>query len=187
MTLGVSGYMVRRVFASAKNSAYLFYFCYARATMKVSLSQLPDFVSDFLKDISNNYILNERDEDRALLIALSGNLGAGKTTFTQNFAKQLSVEEKITSPTFVLMKKYSIDFGQFKNLIHIDAYRVEGSEEISILNLPEIFADKENLVLLEWPEKIEDVLPEEKITINFEVIGEEREIKIEGIKIPNKN
>jgi tRNA threonylcarbamoyladenosine biosynthesis protein TsaE len=188
---GAQGFLLRQ-----NDSARLFYFCrfkfkclfcYARNTMKLSLSQLPEFVSDFLKDISENYSDSGASNKSALLIALSGNLGAGKTTFTQNIAKQLGVEEKITSPTFVLMKKYSIDFGQFKNLIHIDAYRVESSDEISILRLPEIFADKENLVLLEWPEKIADVLPEEKITITFEVDGEEREIKTEGIKIADKN
>lgn len=141
--------------------------------MKVALEQMPKFAEDFLKDISV-YSSGER----ALLVELSGNLGAGKTTFTQQIAKLLNIEEKITSPTFVLMKKYEINFGQFKNLVHIDAYRVESSDEISILNLPEIFSNPENLILLEWPEKIADVLPENKITISFEVEGEEREINI---------
>ncbi len=142
--------------------------------MRVSFEQMPDFAEDFLNDISANY----SNLNHALLVALSGNLGAGKTTFTQQVANLLDVEEKITSPTFVLMKKYDIDFGQFRNLIHIDAYRVEDSDEVSILNLPELFEDPENLILLEWPEKISDILPEERITISFEVVDEEREITI---------
>lgn len=142
--------------------------------MKVSLEQMPDFAEEFLKDVSDNF----SNLDSALLIELSGNLGAGKTTFTQQVAKILDIKETITSPTFVLMKKYSINFGQFKSLVHIDAYRIEDSSEISILNLPEIFQDKENLILLEWPEKIADVLPEKKITISFEVVGEERAVEI---------
>jgi tRNA threonylcarbamoyladenosine biosynthesis protein TsaE len=142
--------------------------------MKISLERLPDFVSDFLK----NGVETFSTPHKALLVELSGNLGAGKTTFTQELARQLKIKEKITSPTFVLMKKYSIDFGQFKTLVHIDAYRVENSEEISILNFPELLSNPENLILLEWPEKIADILPEEKITITLEVDGEEREINI---------
>lgn len=145
-------------------------------SMKTSLEQLPDFVSEFLK----NHIESYSDPEKALLVALSGNLGAGKTTFTQEIARQLDIEEKITSPTFVLMKKYQIDFGQFKNLIHIDAYRVESSDEISILNLPELFSNSENLILIEWPEKIADVLPEEKISVSLEVDGEERDVKVQS-------
>lgn len=142
--------------------------------MKISLETLPEFVANFLK----NEVATYQNNQSALLVELSGNLGAGKTTFTQHLARELRIEEKITSPTFVLMKKYEIDFGQFKKLVHIDAYRVEDVSEISILNLPEIFADKENLVLIEWPEKIADILPEQKITITLEVVGDEREINI---------
>lgn len=142
--------------------------------MKISLENLPNFVSEFLEQNVAGY----KNEQKSLLIELSGNLGAGKTTFTQEVARQLKIEEKITSPTFVLMKKYSIDFGQFKNLVHIDVYRVEDSSEVSILNLPELLADPENLILIEWPEKISDLLPENKITIQLEVAGEDREIKI---------
>ncbi len=140
--------------------------------MKVSLEQLPEFVSSFLNEVSTI------NSDTSLLVELSGNLGAGKTTFTQELARQLETPEKITSPTFVLMKKYEIDFGQFKKIVHIDAYRIEDVSEISILNLPEIFADKENLILLEWPEKIAEILPEKKITVTLEVDGEDREINI---------
>lgn len=140
--------------------------------MKVSLEQLPEFVSYFLNEVSSI------NSGTSLLVELSGNLGAGKTTFTQELARQLKISEKITSPTFVLMKKYEIDFGQFKKLVHIDAYRIEDVSEISILNLPEIFADKENLILLEWPEKIAEILPEKKITVTLEVDGEDREVNI---------
>lgn len=147
--------------------------CYAKE-MKISLETLPEFVSKFLK----NEVLKYQNNQSALLIEFSGNLGAGKTTFTQYLARELKIEEKITSPTFVLMKKYSINFGQFKTLVHIDAYRVESSDEISILNFPELLSNPENLILLEWPEKISDILPEQKITITLEVVDDEREINI---------
>jgi tRNA threonylcarbamoyladenosine biosynthesis protein TsaE len=95
--------------------------------MKITLADLAQFAKDFLDSIESFA------SDKALLVALSGNLGAGKTTFTQKIAEQLNIPEKITSPTFVLMKKYSINFGQFKNLIHIDAYRLEDAQELSML------------------------------------------------------
>lgn len=142
--------------------------------MKISLENLPEFVAEFLKNEVSTYENNQV----ALLVELSGNLGAGKTTFTQHLARELKIEEKITSPTFVLMKKYPINFGQFKTLVHIDAYRVESSDEISILNFPELLSNPENLILLEWPEKIADILPEKKITITLEVVDDEREINI---------
>lgn len=143
--------------------------------MKVRIEQLPEFAEDFLKDLSES----PSNPNHALLVGLFGNLGAGKTTFTQQIAKLLKVEEKITSPTFVLMKKYSIAFGQYKNLIHIDAYRIEDPNEIDILKFDEVYSDPENFILLEWPEKVEEKLPKEKITITFEVTEENhREINI---------
>ncbi len=141
--------------------------------MQITLPQLTNFAEDFLREFENF------SSDKALLIKLSGNLGAGKTTFTQKFAEALDIAEKITSPTFVLMKIYSINFGQFKKLVHIDAYRLEKSEELLALNFQEILDDPENLILLEWPERVENILPEKNITISFEVVDEEsREVKI---------
>ncbi|MFA7193641.1 MAG: tRNA (adenosine(37)-N6)-threonylcarbamoyltransferase complex ATPase subunit type 1 TsaE [Candidatus Paceibacterota bacterium] len=143
--------------------------------MKILLEQLPDFASNFLNDFG----ADSTSSEKALLIGLSGNLGAGKTTFTQQVSKILNIEEKITSPTFVLMKKYSIDFGKFKNLIHIDAYRVEDPNELKVLKFSELCDDPENLIFIEWPEKVEEVLPEKRITITFEVADEDsREINI---------
>lgn len=141
--------------------------------MQITLPQLTNFAEDFLRELENF------SSDKSLLIKLSGNLGAGKTTFTQKFAEALDIKEKITSPTFVLMKIYSINFGQFKKLVHIDAYRLEKPEELLALNFQEILDDTENLILLEWPERVENILPEKNITISFEVIDEEsREVKI---------
>lgn len=141
--------------------------------MKISLNDTTQFAKDFLDSIQSF------SSEEALLVALSGNLGAGKTTFTQKIAEHLNIKEKITSPTFVLMKKYPIDFGQFKNLVHIDAYRLEEAEELSALNFQEILENPENLILLEWPERVEEILPEQKIQISFEYFDEEsREVNI---------
>ena len=83
--------------------------------MKITLEELEDFAADFVSKLEKS--------DTAKVIGLSGNLGAGKTTFTQRVAKKLGIlEESITSPTFVIMKKYELESQVFDNFIHIDAY-----------------------------------------------------------------
>jgi tRNA threonylcarbamoyladenosine biosynthesis protein TsaE len=99
-------------------------------------------------------------ETGATLVTLSGELGAGKTTFTQAVARALGVTEHVTSPTFVLMKIYSLPASvAFRQLVHIDAYRLEGGKDLAALGFDEIMQDAGNLVLLEWPEKVQDKLP----------------------------
>lgn len=118
---------------------------------------------------------------KATIIALRGDLGAGKTTFTQALARELGITEAIQSPTYVLMKSYPIDFKGFKKLIHIDAYRLEKPEEFSALQ-PEMFLnDPQNLVVIEWPERVEGMLPTPDIILNFAHTDseEERHIEIE--------
>jgi len=98
--------------------------------------------------------------DSATLVALSGELGAGKTAFTKAVAKALGVEEVVTSPTFVLEKIYALPEGSaFKRLIHIDAYRLDSGAELAPLGFDELMTDPGNLVFLEWPEKVADALP----------------------------
>lgn len=116
---------------------------------------------------------------RAFVIALRGDLGAGKTTFTQALAKELGITEAVQSPTYVLMKNYPISFGRFTKLIHIDAYRLEKPEEFNALKPEEFLSNPENLVVIEWPERVEGVLPTPNILLNFSHAGEEHERNIE--------
>lgn len=109
----------------------------------------------------------------ATVVALKGELGAGKTTFTKYFAEALGVEEVITSPTFVIEKVYKLEGQRFEYLIHIDAYRLEGGDELMDLGWEEVLAQPENLVVIEWPEKVHDVIPLDVQTITFEVVDEE--------------
>ena len=109
----------------------------------------------------------------ATLVTLSGELGAGKTTFTQNVAKALGVEGSVQSPTFVLMKIYQLpEASSFKRLVHVDAYRLQGGGELAPLGFDEVLHDKDNLVLLEWPEQVTDGLPEADHKLRLEVLGE---------------
>lgn len=93
-------------------------------------------------------------KDKASLVVLSGELGAGKTALSKEIAKYLGIKEKIISPTFVIMKIYKTKDKNFKKLIHIDAYRLSKDSELAILGWEEIMKDKNNIVLVEWPENV---------------------------------
>lgn len=115
----------------------------------------------------------------ATVIGLKGELGAGKTTFMKGVARALSVPDTITSPTFVIEKVYELpDELPFDHLIHIDAYRIEESRELISLGWHEILSDPKNIIFVEWPERVEDIMPHRTIEILFAVKGrEEREIR----------
>jgi tRNA threonylcarbamoyladenosine biosynthesis protein TsaE len=118
----------------------------------------------------------------ATVVTLSGELGAGKTTFAQKLARELGVEEHVTSPTFVLEKIYRLNGRQFERLVHIDAYRLESSRELEVLGFKELLDDPKNLILLEWPERVPELVPKDAISIRFDITGEERTISINGGK-----
>jgi tRNA threonylcarbamoyladenosine biosynthesis protein TsaE len=97
----------------------------------------------------------------AMVLALVGDLGAGKTTFIQTFLKSLGVSRRITSPTFLIMRKYP------KNLYHIDCYRIKDQQELMVLGFREVIDNHENLVLIEWADKVKNVLPQDSIWIRI--------------------
>lgn len=100
------------------------------------------------------------------IFVLSGDLGAGKTTFIQGIATGLGIKENITSPTFVLMKIYK---GRDNlNLVHLDCYRASSPEAILDLGLKELTQDSRNILAVEWGEKISEILPPDSIEIKFE-------------------
>ncbi len=115
----------------------------------------------------------------ATIIALRGDLGAGKTTFTQALAHELGITDAIQSPTYVLMKSYPIAFDRFNKLVHIDAYRLERPEEFGALK-PEVFLkDRGVLMVIEWPERVEGQLPTPDIVLNFSHTDSQEERHIE--------
>ncbi len=103
----------------------------------------------------------------AAVLALEGELGAGKTTFTQGFAKGLGIRRIPGSPTFIIMRRYPIRGGQFKNFYHVDAYRIKKLDALETLGLKEIFGGPKNIVLVEWPEHIKKILPQRMIRLKF--------------------
>jgi tRNA threonylcarbamoyladenosine biosynthesis protein TsaE len=116
-------------------------------------------------------------KDGAQVVALSGDLGAGKTAFVKLLAEQLGVTGEVTSPTFVVMKSYAIAEHPFlKTLTHIDAYRIESDDEMRVLGFTELLADPTRLIAIEWPERIPDVIPQDAARIGFVLHGEVRTI-----------
>jgi tRNA threonylcarbamoyladenosine biosynthesis protein TsaE len=134
-----------------------------------------------MRSLAAQFAREVMPQDRhATLVALSGDLGAGKTTFAQAVAKALGVEEDVTSPTFVIEKIYKLSGQKFDRLVHIDAYRLESPHEIEVLGFKELLRDPKNLILLEWPERVAGLLPEDAVKVRFDITGEERTISING-------
>lgn len=106
------------------------------------------------------------------VIALTGELGAGKTTFVQGFAKGLGVKEKIISPTFVLIRQHQIPKSK-KMLFHIDLYRLEGEKHFNDLGLKDFINDSNHLILIEWAEKVKNLLPKNIIWIFFKTVNKQ--------------
>lgn len=97
------------------------------------------------------------------IFALVGDLGSGKTTFTQAFLRALGVKEKITSPTFLIIKNYELRISNYKRVYHIDCYRLNNEKELLNLGFTKILADPKNIVLIEWADKVKDLLPKKDV------------------------
>lgn len=112
------------------------------------------------------------------VIALSGELGAGKTTFAQGFLEGMGACGPFTSPTFVLMKRYDLAVAKrgIERVYHVDAYRV-GEEDLRAQGFLEWANDPAGVVLLEWPERAAGLVPRGAVRIFFEVEGEGRKVQ----------
>jgi tRNA threonylcarbamoyladenosine biosynthesis protein TsaE len=127
------------------------------------------------------------------VVLLEGELGAGKTAFSQFILERLGAEGPFTSPTFVIMKEYKlrlkvkskklkvgnnskfkIQNSKFHVVFHIDCYRIEKEREMIDLGWEEIISDKSNLILAEWPERIDGILPKKYVKIKFEIEDENK-------------
>lgn len=116
---------------------------------------------------AGEFVQSLSPHSQATVVALSGELGAGKTTFVKAAAKALGVSELVVSPTFVLMKRYDLTNQKFAHLIHIDAYRMKGVAELSGLNWNALIKDPENLILIEWPERVVGAIPSDAHQISL--------------------
>jgi tRNA threonylcarbamoyladenosine biosynthesis protein TsaE len=143
------------------------------------ITELKTFAETFLADL-------EPQKAGATVVALLGDLGAGKTTFVQRVAQLLDIKESVTSPTFPILNTYLLtssdssplirrgkeDGGSFTKLIHVDAYRLEKGEDLLNLGFADELNNPENLIFIEWAENIADILPKNLKKIHFEWIDE---------------
>lgn len=106
-----------------------------------------------------------------MIICLDGELGSGKTVFTKGIANALGIEESITSPTYTIIKEYHGE----SSLYHMDVYRLNGNTEG--LGIEEYFT-KGGVVVIEWAETIKDILPVERLDIEFKVLDENKRLLI---------
>lgn len=123
------------------------------------------------------------------ILALVGDLGSGKTTFVQGLAEGLGIKDKIISPTFLLMREYKIEnlkwtlheMQKIENLYHVDLYRLEDDleQELERLGIKDVWGKSENLVVIEWADKVRAAIPENATWIKFEQEGEMRKITID--------
>jgi len=144
--------------------------------MKIIVTKNEQETKEFAKKMASDILNSEAKKDKATVFALEGVLGAGKTTFTQGFAKGLKIKEDIKSPTFLILKEYNLDFknSKFKKFYHIDCYRLEDEDDLDSIGFSEILKDPENLVLVEWAGKIKKVLPKDCIRVRFYYISENK-------------
>src|SRR3989344_4649383 len=104
------------------------------------------------------------------ILALFGNLGAGKTTFIQGLAKGLGIRGRVLSPTFIFIRPHTLKDGS--KLYHVDLYRLNSEKDAPAIGLNEILQDKKAIVAIEWPEKIENLLPKGTVKIKLEALSE---------------
>jgi len=133
--------------------------------------------------VSAQKVIKKPHKKRAFIIGLVGDLGGGKTTFLQGFAKGLGIKQKILSPTFVIMRKFkipkrrrnvSMDYRFFKDFYHIDCYRVKKTKEILNLGFKEVVSNPFNIVVIEWADRIRKVIPKDATWVKFEFISDKK-------------
>jgi tRNA threonylcarbamoyladenosine biosynthesis protein TsaE len=135
-----------------------------------NLEELDRFASRFIAALCEE----SQKRTTARVVGLHGDLGSGKTTFTKSVAKALGITDTVTSPTFVIEKRYTLPkpIAGFRELVHIDAYRLESGAELAALGFRELLDDPANLIFIEWPERVADVFPDHAATLSFAFIDD---------------
>lgn len=142
--------------------------------MKWNVKNLEQFESATTELL--HMIKTKKSKNSATIVCLKGDLGAGKTTMTQMIGNILHVKEMINSPTFVIKKTYQTNDSDFQYLVHMDAYRLEDEHNLDVLKLTDDFKKPETLMIIEWPEIIDLIIPDNALQITIEHVGEGRVI-----------
>lgn len=139
--------------------------------LSISADETKRLAGKIVKSLGNNN-----------LICLYGPLGSGKTTFVQGLAKSLGIKKPVISPTFIMVREYQTD--NKKTLIHVDCYKINSSKDFKSVDLKEFWSNPDNLVVIEWADRIKEILPKERVDMKFDYINSEkdkRSIKVDFI------
>ena len=118
-------------------------------------------------------------KEKAFILGLIGDLGGGKTTFLQGFARGLGIKERVLSPTFIIMRKFNIQDAKFKNFYHFDCYRIQKPKEILELGWRDLINRPENIIAIEWADRVFKILPKDALILKFDFINDKtREISL---------
>lgn len=119
-----------------------------------------------------------RSLPRGSVVLLDGDLGAGKTVFSRGFARALGIDEPVSSPTYTIVQEYELP--EKGRLYHLDLYRISGVDAALAFGVDEFLNDPSSYALVEWPERITGILPDNAVHITLKHIGEnQREITVE--------
>ena len=99
-------------------------------------------------------------------VLLRGNLGAGKTVFSRGFARGLGITEPVSSPTYTIVQEYELPDGG--RLYHLDLYRISGVNAALAFGVDEFLDDPQGISLIEWPDRIDGILPENAVCVEIE-------------------
>lgn len=129
---------------------------------------------EFAKDLVGQWLEINKTKNSNWLVCLYGDLGGGKTIFAKGIAEEFGVKEIVNSPTFLIMKKYFSlkKINKKYTLYHFDCYRISDSQEILDLGWEDIISGENNIIIIEWPEKIENILPKKRLNLKFIFVDE---------------
>ncbi|MFY9457438.1 MAG: tRNA (adenosine(37)-N6)-threonylcarbamoyltransferase complex ATPase subunit type 1 TsaE [Candidatus Spechtbacterales bacterium] len=148
-----------------------------KAPLYLKITKSPQETALLAKDFLEK-ALKEAKKGNPLIFYLEGELGAGKTHFAKGLAQALGIKDNITSPTFVLMKKFDIPADNMarklgkKLFIHIDCYRIYDSKDAEQIGLDKVLENPRTIIAIEWAERIADIIPKPYWEIKMEHVSE---------------
>jgi tRNA threonylcarbamoyladenosine biosynthesis protein TsaE len=143
---------------------------------KTFITNSPEETQKLGCDFARTLLAGSQGESLLNVIALYGDLGSGKTTFTQGLAKGLGIKGRIISPTFIIVRQYNLKSQisklkttsvNLKSFCHVDLYRIEVERDLEGLGIEEILNNENNFIVIEWAEKLKNYLPKKRIDIKF--------------------
>jgi len=143
--------------------------------MRKSITSASSLQTKSIAKVLAKTLMESKQKKGATVVALAGELGSGKTTFTQGFAKGLGIKERILSPTFILLKEFKVRHPFFRTFYHIDCYRLDNPAKALLhLGLKKIIADPHAIVVVEWADRIKKILPKNVLWVSFSYAKEEK-------------